>query len=303
MKNIFTYIALLSTVVTCFFACTSADDTDETIRNHWNVSFFASKDSGDVVTRSLYIGGASGRSYVSLWDPSDVVYAYKDGNLIGTLKPVNTNVATTELTGAVTGDILDGDILNIYVIGRDVDYTGQTGSLADMTKFVYMESELGVEIINNSTITTNKIAFKSKQFYLRFQFMDPDGIRLPIEQLTIHADGGKLLQKKPINGDPVYGDIVVNTVKENGSYPIEIYVCMHNDLGTTDTYSFTIKSSGYVYSSIDDASRLKYNLKDGTYNRVARTLYLHGASSRITTTTTVDGFEDGGGDSDGNIKY
>jgi hypothetical protein len=306
MKKNLLFVSLLSAVVTGLVACSSADD--EGIKSgprQWNASFAATKDSGDVVTRALYIGGASGKRFISLWEESDNVQTYKDGSLVGILKPASDRVPTTELKGTLTGSFSVGDVLDLYLISPDRDYTGQTGALSDMTKFAYLATSVKIDRIDDSTIHTEKLSFHSKQFYLRFRFMDQDGIRLPIEQLTIHADGGMLLLTKPLTGAATYGDIVINTVKENGSYPEEVYVCMHNDLGAKDTYSFTVKSGGYIYASTDAASKLTYNLTDGTYNRVARTLTLQGSASRISSQldTTINPHEDGGGDNNGSVAF
>ena len=303
MKKHLIIISLLSAVVVGPWACSSDEDMAVTVSHQWEMTTQASKDSGDVVTRALFIGGASGKSYVSLWEPTDVVKVYKNGSLAGTLKPVTQNVATSELKGDLTGSFTVGESLEFYVVSPDVDYTGQTGSLSDMTNYAYMASTVKVASISGNTITTEKIAFRSRQFYLRFQFMDADSIRLPIEQLTIHTTGGKLLQSKTKNGTPVYGDIVVNTQKENGSYPIEVYVCMHNDLGAKDTYSFTVKSGGYIYASTDASNSVSANLSDGTYNRVARTLSLLSTAAPINATSSVSDFGDGGGDGSGAVNF
>lgn len=296
-------IFYLSVVVAGLWACSSADDVGAPTDKKWEVSSVASKDSGDIVdiddaaTRALFIGGSTGKSFATLWDNNDKVIVYKAGVEVGTLKPKTTFVRSTPLTGTLSGSFSVGESLDFYVISPDLDYTGQTGSLADMTSFAYMASTVNVASVGGTTVTTEEVAFTSKQFYLRFQFTDEDGIRLPVEQLVIHADGGKLLQTKPLNGEAAYGDIVVNTVKENGSYPTELYVCMHNDLGAKDTYSFTVKSGGYIYASVNASSRVNsVKLLDGSYNRVARALTLISAdASRLQAGSSVSDFQSGNG--------
>ena len=296
-------IFYLSVVVAGLWACSSADDVGMLTDQKWEVSSVASKDSGNIVdiddaaTRALYVGGSTGMSFASLWDKNDQVVVFKAGQEVGTLKPKNKYVRSTPLTGTLSGSFSVGESLDFYVVSPDLDYTGQTGSLADMTRFAYMASTVKVANVEGTTVTTENVTFTSMQFYLNFRFTDEDGIRLPVEQLVIHADGGKLVQTKPLNGEATYGDIVVNTVKENGSYPMELYVCMLNELGAKDTYSFTVKSGGYIYASVNASSRVNsVNLKKGTYNRATRALTLISAdASRLQTGSAVSDFQSGNG--------
>jgi hypothetical protein len=300
-KNRLTFY--LSVVVAGLWACSSADDVGAPTDQKWEMSTVASKDSGDIVdiddaaTRALFIGGSTGKSFASLWDNKDEVKVYRAGVEVGTLKPQSAFVRSTPLTGTLSGSFTVGESLDFYLISPNVDYTGQTGTLQDLTNFAYMASTVNVANAVGTTVTTEDVAFTSKQFYLRLRFMDADGIRLPVEQLVIHAAGGKLVQTKPLNGEATYGDIVVNTVKEHGQYPSELYVCMHNDLGAKDTYTFTVKSGGYIYASGGATNSLiSSNLKDGGYYLANKYLTLVSAdASRILTSSAVSDFQAGNG--------
>lgn len=296
-------IFYLSVVVAGLWACSSADEVGALTDQKWEVSSVASKDSGNIVdiddaaTRALFIGGPTGASFATLWDKNDNVIVFKSGQEVGTLKPQSTFVRTTPLTGTLSGSFTVGESLDFYVVSPDLDYTGQTGSLADMTRFAYMASTVNVASVDGTTVTTENVTFSNLQFYLIFRFTDKDGVRLPVEQLIIHTDGGKLVQTKPLNGEATYGDLVINTDKVKGTYPTELFVCLRNELGAKDTYSFTVKSGGYIYASVDASSRVNsVNLLNGTCNRVDRSLPLISAdASRLQTGSSVSDFQSGNG--------
>ncbi len=316
MKN---FVLLLSSFVvgTVFYNCSTTDVDPVRISGQWTLTAIATKDSCDAAgddvdeaTRGIFIGGATYKRYVPLWDKYDSVWVYKAGKktadaFLGTLKPKTQDVRTTELSGKLSGDVSEGDVLDFYLLGTDRDYTGQDGGITGFTKYNYMYSQLRINSISGTTVTTTPVEMAGREHYLRLRFYDNDGIRLPIEQLIIHSTSGQILLREPLvptADDPiVHGDLVVNPVKEDGGYPVEIYVCMHNDLvGTKDGYTFTVKSGGYYYVS---NNVLNYEFVDNKYTVLARRTSIQGPAPRITTTTTVDGFEDGGGDNDGNIKY
>ena len=147
--------------------------------------------------------------------------------------------------------------------------------------------------------------FRHRQFFLSFQFMDPDGNRLHIEQLIISAASGKLVLTKNKEGDTTYGDLVINPEKVNGEYPSEVYVALQNDHGAADTYSFLVKSGGYYYSSTDAASKVTAKIDNGKYYWVYRTLTLQSAAVRLNTGlgSTVTQQTDGGGDNNGSVTF
>lgn len=312
MRRLFFLLSSFA-VWTVFWGCSSADDglADS---HQWSVSTsVASKDSTfcmdscEVATRALFIGGASGVRYISLWDESDVVQVYRAGTTtssVGTMKPATTDVPTTQLTGTLSGTFSVGDDLDFYIPKANIDYTGQKGNLTDMTNYAYMSSTVKIDQIGKKKkIYTKNVTFKSKQCYLRLRFVDSDGIRLPVEQLTISTSSGMILLQKPLSGTVVHGDLVINPVKENGAYPIEVYVALHNDLGASDTYTFTVRSGGYVYGG--SSGSFTFKLVDGNYYLSTRTLTLLSAAVRLNTGlgSTVTQQTDGGGDNNGSVTF
>ena len=267
----------------------------------------ATKDCGEVETRGFFFGGNNGTRFYVLWDQNDKGDVYYNDSKVGTCAPNSYGYVNSKLKGTIVGAFNVGDILKIYLPKADMEYIGQKGTLGDLSlNYVYMTATTMVSEVTSSgdfvdMMDTN---FSHQQFFFRFRFSDSDNIRLPIEQLTIHAAGGKLVQKKNRDGSSVtYGDIIVTTEKDQNAYPNEVYVAIQNDYNGADTYSFTVKSGGFIYESVDASSKLTKQYANGAFTRVHRVLPLKGPASRVTTTTTIDGFEDGGGDSGGNIKY
>lgn len=292
-----------------FWNCSSAGDGGDVPHNGtWTLSTIATKDSGDVEaeTRGLFIGGASGNRYISMWDVTDVVQVYRAGtaSLVGTMKPVNTSgVATSELTGTFTGSVSVGETLDMYMPSADIDYTGQNGGLEAMTKYAYMTAQVQVNRIDGGNVYTNDVTFTGKESYNRFRFTDRDGgMRLPVEKLIIHAESNQLLLRKPLTPTAenpiVHGDLVITTEKKNGAYPSEVYVAMHNDLGAKDNYTFTVVSGGYVYKS----SVVNNNFKDTKYTLVSIKVDLQGTADKIQTNSTVNDFTNGGNEN-GSVGY
>ena len=298
--NKFILLLLSFAVGTVFWNCSSAGDEASPPNDRWKLSTIATKDSGDVETetRALYIGGASGNRYISIWDKKDVVQVYRTGtaSLVGSMTPANTSgVATTELTGTFTGSVSMGETLDLYIPSADIDYTGQTGGLVDLTNYAYMIAQVQVNRIESGVVYTDNVKFTGKESYLRLSFIDSeDEMRLPIERVTIHAASGQILLRKPLTPtaeDPiVHGDLVVNISKVYGTYPYEVFVAMHNDLGAADDYTFTIESGGYVYVS----GVLNYNFKDTKYVIATRKVTLQGTADKIQANSTVNDFTDGG---------
>lgn len=290
------FLLITFAVGAVFWGCSSADDDGLTNNRQWTVSAIAAKDSGEVLTRALFIGGVGGNRYVSLWEKNDVILAYRAGDIsssIGSLSPVTADVAISELTGSLTGSFSAGDYLDFYMPAADIDYNGQKGSLTDMTKYAYMHTTVKIDRIEDGKIYTENIKFAGEQCYLRLRFVDPDGIRLHVEQLTISTTSGQILLSKPLGGAAVHGDLVINPEKENGEYPSEVYVALHNDLNDTDTYTFMVKAGGYIYGGT--TGNMTFKLVDTKYYLTTRTLTLQGSASRIQSSSEVSNFENGNG--------
>lgn len=294
------YYSLFLSSMIGLFACSADDDNyrQNEYSQLWHAKVEAEKEGGDVVTRAMFFGGNSGTRYYMLWDVGDKADVYHGDTKVGTFTPSSYGYSNSIMNGSLTGTFAVGDAMKAYLPSADVDYTGQKGTVGDMSSnhtFMEASSTISEVDVEGHYVDMNKLGFKHRQFFLSFQFMDEDGSRLHIEQLTISAAGGRLLLTKTKEGVTTYGDLVINPEKVNGEYPSEVYVAIHNDLGTTDTYSFTVKSNGYYYASTNAASKVTANISDGIYGWVHRTLSLQSAAVRITPASSVNNFTAGNG--------
>lgn len=133
--NIKTLAALLMAGA-AFTACSSEDTIiDEQPVNPaektYTLTIEASK-SNVATTRGLSLDG---KTLNAVWKAGDVVEVYKYNNnvLLGTLTPTSTGNNATVLTGTVTGiteeEITKGCKIELHLIGKNRDYSGQKGVL------------------------------------------------------------------------------------------------------------------------------------------------------------------------------
>lgn len=301
-KHLFTSCtALLAVAALC--GCSAADDGELSAGMEWHVTAHATKEGGDIVTRALFIGGNSGSRYYSLWDTGDEAVVYKAGTNVGTMKPTRVGDPTSDLKGTLTGSFAQGDELTVYTPNTAFDYTGQKGTIGDVSSnHAYMETTTHVASVNGTDVYTDEMTFHSSQAYLIFHFQDSEGKRLHVKQLTISAASGQLVQQKPLNGTAVYGDLVVETEKVDGEYPSELFVALHNDSGEADTYSFSVVTPERTYESEGNAQKVvNATLVDGGCYRVVRTLTLTSPQVRLMTSITPHG--NGGGDDNGSVEF
>ena len=295
MKSLLSYM-LLSVLVVSFYGCSNSDDFGNEADQQYNFSVQAIKESGDVQTRALFLGGNNSNRFYSLWDSGDKANVYKEGTFVGNLTPAHVGETTTELVGILSGSYAVNDMLDVYVPSATMDFTGQKGTVGDLSsKHSFMMKTAKVISVSGTDVTTEKLEFVSRQCYVHFQFTDADGVRLHVEQLIISAASGKLVLTKTKEGDTTYGDLEINLDKENGEYPSDVYVALHNDSGAKDVYNFTVKADGYTYYSTESAAKINANLQDGHSYNANKQLTLQSAASRITTTSSVNDFGAGNG--------
>ena len=198
-------------------------------------------------------------------------------------------------------------MLNLYIPKADMDFTGQKGTLGDMSaNHVFMEATTTVSQVSDSHEYVNMYSanFQHRQFYFWMQFTDMDGVRLNVEKLVIHSANNKLVQTKNRDGSSVtYGDIVVIPEKTYGTYPNEIYVALQNDSEGADTYTFEVTSGGYVYASTtDQATRLTKQYYPRDFRQIKRALPMKGSAENIQASSSVNNFTDGG-NTNGNVGF
>ena len=303
IRRFYLYNAFLSFALFGLSACSGNDDIDLPDKGEeqtWQAEVNATKEGGDVEeTRAIFFGGNTGTRYFSLWDSGDNADVYYNGTKVGTFAPNSYGFSNSKLTGTLTGTYAVGNTLNMYIPKADLDFTGQKGTLGDMSgNHTFMEATAEVAEVNSlgQYVDMGSTTFRHRQFFFRFRFSDTDGFRLHVKKLTIHAAHGQLVKTKPLNGTATYGDIVVNTVKEQNAYPDELFVALWNDYRAgTDTYSFTVEAdNGYIYESVDDATRMIRKDNAGAFTRVHRALPMKSAAVRVQPTTDVTPYGNGG---------
>lgn len=295
MKSPIKFYIILSGLVASLWGCSNADDDARENPQQYTLNVLALRDSGEVETRALLLGGNSGTRFSTIWDDGDKAEVYKAGVHVGTLYPSTTGDRYTELTGTLTGSFTVGEYLDVYIPEPTMDYDNQDGTIKGLSsKHSFSYRSVQVTGVSGSAITTERLDFVGRQCYIRFRFMDEDGIRLHVQQLKIEAASGKLVLTKTKEGVTTYGDLIINLEKANGEYPSEIYVALHNDSGEKDVYNFTVKADGYIYYSQEESSKVNAKLVDGKAYYAFRNLTLQGAASRIETTSDINDFTDGG---------
>ncbi len=239
----------------------------------WTASVLASKGGleGDLDelsedTRAVFYGGNSAR-YVTLWDTKDVVQVYKDGVNVGELKLDDSAnkkyqfALDAYLSGKLTGSFNVGDQLQLYLPARDRSYTGQTGTIDDLSlRFSHQMTTVSVEAINGSNITLSKANMTHLQAYIILKLTDQNGNRLHPSKVTISASSSsanRIVTSATYNAttteyDYEYGDIVINPASDYGEYPGELFVALLNEgyngstHGAVD-YRITAVADGKTY--------------------------------------------------------
>lgn len=253
--------------VAALWGCSTADDLSSSSERVWSTSFVASKlgieiedinnldDSIGDNTRSLFIGGQTGTRFIKLWDDYDEVKAYKDGVYVGTLKPTETGDKYSTLRGALSGSYSIGDELTLYMPSEDIDYTGQDGTIGNMSRyFDYMMATVNVLSTDGANVTTEEVSFASRQGYLLLKFRDESDKLLHVSQVILRAPSGKLVASRALDGTTVYTDeLVINVPKEYKTiddYQFDIYIAVLNENTAKEAYSFTVTTAdGKIYKS------------------------------------------------------
>lgn len=274
------FICLLVSVL---LASCAADNDVSTLTSTgygtWMAHVSASKDSvdADATTRAVFYGGNSGTRYYQLWDAGDDAIVYKGSTNVGTLTPNSYGHTDSELTGALTGTFSVGDALSLYINGKDFVYSGQKGSIGDMSNnFAYLTASTEVSEIDGSGgyVGMSKASFAHQQAYAKFVLTNEDGTqRLHPSSLTVYAASNNLVESQPLGGAAVYAPLTINTVKENGEYPGEVFVALRNDKATADTYTFRAQVGDDVYFGPADRA-LTYKFPNGVLAIVVRAMKL-----------------------------
>ena len=252
--------------------------------------------SDDGTTRSVSMGGNNGVTMYYHWEAGEQVAVYNSSNTqVGTLTatPLSYTTAQAEFTGYadLTGSFTPGQKLTYYMPNATFDFTGQDGTLANISsKYDYETAEVEVKSVV-SVGTDNHIAemgyatFVPSYKLIRMKLKDEDGNWIRPVQVTIHAESGKLLQQKtlgPSGWNKTYGNIVVNLEKKDGMYPYEFFIALCSDTNESDEYFITAKTEdGTIYWNTGEANKWTTTYADGGYAAVTRTMSADGVDLGI----------------------
>ena len=230
-------------VVAVLCGCTSSDDDLTTVNGPIQTDGIASKlggisesiDLDDVLTRSIFFGGSNGNRFFQVWDDLDEPMVYRGSTFLGTMKPKENGVATTTLSGTLSGSFSVGDQLTLYSPSPDCNFENQDGTIASMSAdHSFMTATTTVASVSGSNITTTAMKFSSFATYVTFVLRDESDRLLHVKKLTITTDKGTLAKTMNlISGvNTTTNEMVINTKKETNAddYPTAIYVVMY-DLG------------------------------------------------------------------------
>lgn len=255
MKSLSISKILLSTVVAALCGCSSGDNDEIVTNGQWEMTGMGSKlegilemegDDGDV-TRSIFFGGSDGNKFYQVWDMLDEPMVYQGTSFLGTLKPTNYGVASSPLTGTLSGSLTVGSQFTIYTPTPFYDFRGQKGTIASMSAdYSFMSATATVTGISGSKVTTSEMKFNSIVEYFVCVFRDMETNRLlHVKQFTIKSETGKFVETMDmLTGATTYTDqLVVNLDKERNTddYPYTVYlVFLDPNSSTADTYSIRL---------------------------------------------------------------
>lgn len=293
-------VVAMMTLTTVFTACSSDNDEQQEPTTRGTLILDADKsvyiDAGECGTRALSEEGTTIKTY---WDKDAdkvTVFANNWKNNIGTLTPQPNKVPDgsspqrTKLEGPITySNLKVGDPLNLIFPRPEWQYTGQKGTIADISQnFDYITANISVVYIdpgdeNNPVYSTTALFGKAQQAIVRFTLLDGDGdpLELPDKpELSITTAGNQLVTKCNLDGTAAEkgGALVIKPESKTNVF----YVAIRNDNEGNDQFTLSIKDSNgkfltYTKSDINFArgiyKKIKVKMKfyDDTYTE--RTSY------------------------------
>ena len=260
IKNI--YFSLLLIAGLMLTACSSDDNVSEQAPKTYFMTVDATKGVNEAASpayrRALNL---SGSTLSASWATTEHVYV--QGTLVsksstfwfeGSIQP-QTAGTTTQLKGVISlpaGWVISIDeaIGTPYCVNLqfprsgDLDYTGQTGTLAGIAaNYDYARAEnVSVDIAADKVVGINKVPFVNQQAIVKFTLKDKvDGTTLlNPTALTINVEGD-------LSGDyPLTLTIPASTYTTNGNGVL--YVALPEFSGETVTLTATCSSGTYTYT-------------------------------------------------------
>ena len=263
IKHLFYPLSIAMAAMT-MTACSSDDDA--AVEAGVTGTFQVSINVGPAAqTRAISVGGNDGHTLYTNWDKNDEVQVVKEGatTIAGTLTANVSagNSAYATLTGELTGTFAAGDKVTLHYHTASLDYTGQKGTVADVsTSKSYLTATSTVKQIGQTTGTvkdeTNNYlvmsdaAYEAQQAYLDITFTDGAGQALAITKLEVWTSEGKLVKTAPLDGQTVYAtDASPLTITPDAATD-HFFLALRDEAGTSNTIYFKATTAGdtYIYS-------------------------------------------------------
>ena len=273
IKHLFYPLSIAMAAMT-MTACSSDDDA--AVEAGVTGTFQVSINVGPAAqTRAISVGGNDGHTLYTNWDKNDEVQVVKEGatTIAGTLTANVSagNSAYATLTGELTGTFAAGDKVTLHYHTASLDYTGQKGTIADVsTSKSYLTATSTVKQIGQTTGTvkdeTNNYlvmsdaAYEAQQAYLDITFTDGAGQALAITKLEVWTSEGKLVKTAPLDGQTVYAtDASPLTIIPDAATD-HFFLALRDEAGTSNTIYFKATTAGdtYIYYIYSQDLELKY---------------------------------------------
>ena len=272
-------MAAMIAMTATFSACSSDDEqteqttTSKLILDADKTDYF---DADEGYTRAISLSD-DGMSINTAWQTSDVVTVFKDNwqSKIGELNPhpekvpAGSSPQRTKLEGFITyNNLKAGDALNLIYPRPDWNYTGQKGTIEDISKnFDYITTNINVVYIDandtqNPVYSTTALFGKAQQTIVRFTLLKADGTALPVPELSITTAGNQLVKACSLNGTATEkgGALVITPASATNVF----YVAIRNDNEGSDQYTLTANVDGKVYTY----TKSDLTLVRGNYKKV-----------------------------------
>lgn len=263
IKHLFYPLSIAMAAMT-MTACSSDDDA--AVEAGVTGTFQVSINVGPAAqTRAISVGGNDGHTLYTNWDKNDEVQVVKEGatTIAGTLTANVSagNSAYATLTGELTGTFAAGDKVTLHYHTASLDYTGQKGTIADVsTSKSYLTATSTVKQIGQTTGTvkdeTNNYlvmsdaAYEAQQAYLDITFTDRVGHALAITKLEVWTSEGKLVKTAPLDGQTVYAtDASPLTIIPDAATD-HFFLALRDEADISNTIYFVATTAGdtYIYS-------------------------------------------------------
>ena len=215
-----------------------------------------------VETRAISVGGNNGQTLYHNWDNGDAVQVVKDGASAGSLYANQSagNSAFATLEGTLTGTFSAGDNVTLYYHTAALDYTGQVGTIADVsTSKSYLQATSTVKSVDGSGgfLAMSDASFTPMQAYLDLSFTMPNGTPIQITTLEIWAEGGKLVKTKALDGTTVYATEASPLTITPTASTDKLFLALRDENGGANIYHFKVNTSNNIFT-YEGSKNLQY---------------------------------------------